>query len=63
VSNTPRFKEAPSADSEAEAAAKRAAYKEQCEREILEFQKNLAMEDGVSHNKNVALSFPSHLTC
>ena len=61
VSNTPRFKETPSADSEAEAAAKRAAYKEQCEREILEFQKNLAMEDGVSHMGTLSLS--NHFIC
>ena len=30
------------------AAAKRLAYKEQCEREVEEFQKSLALEEAVS---------------
>ena len=46
--HAPRFKEPVSEEAEAEAAQKRRAYKEQCERDVLEFQKSLELEGVVS---------------
>jgi len=45
ASKGPRFKAAPSAEDEEAAAAKRAAYKAQCDLDVAAFQRSLALED------------------
>jgi len=44
-STSPRFKDVVSAEDEAEASAKRAAYKAQCEADVLAFQQAMDLED------------------
>ena len=48
TAHPPKFFSEPSEEDKAAADAKRLAYKEQCEREVEEFQKSLALEEAVS---------------